>query len=532
MPKATDKTMSFEICCKDLSARIGHVTTKSGTFETPTLLPVINPNVQLISPKEIADEFGCEALITNAYIVKKNFEKEAIEKGLHDFLGFPKTVMTDSGAYQLLIYGKEVQLSNKEMIEYQEQAGSDIATILDVPTGWRVTRQYAEYTVKETFKRAKDLVRIKSKDDVAWVGPVQGGSHLDLVAESARKMSKLPFQIHALGSPTPVMEQYLFSTLVGMIITAKVNLPSERPLHLFGAGHPFMFALAVAIGCDLFDSAAYAIFAREGRYMTETGTARLGELEYLPCSCPVCSRTNLEKLLSAVKMERQKLLARHNLHVCFAEIKRIKQSIVEGRLWEHLTMRGRSHPALYSAVRHLCKYSRLLEENSPVTKSSGMFFFDSLDLGRPEIIRYKEWFTERYVASEAMKVLVLLPQTKTKPFHRSWEHQEALKRIQQEVGSELSGSLHVCTYAAPFGVVPDELDEVYPLSQHETATPLDEATVSYVADRIEDYITRNRKHYREVILVENIETWGKEVTSACKRVCRKFSVPLLIVGKE
>lgn len=524
--------MSFEIHSRDLSARIGRVTTKSGTFETPVLLPVINPNVQLISPQEMSEEFGCEALITNAYIIKKTFEKEAVEKGLHDFLGFPETVMTDSGAYQLLIYGKEVQLSNEEMIEYQEQIGSDIATILDVPTGWRVIRQYAEHTVNETFKRAKELAKIKSKTDIAWVGPVQGGSYLDLVAESAKKMSKLPFQIHALGSPTPVMEQYLFSTLVDMIVTAKMNLPSERPLHLFGAGHPFMFALAVALGCDLFDSAAYAIFAREGRYMTETGTIRLNELEYLPCSCPICSRTNPEKLLSSAKMERQNLLAKHNLYVCFAEIKRIKQSIIEGRLWEHLVMRARAHPSLYSAVRQLSKHSRFFEENSPVTKSSGIFFFDSLDLSRPEIVRFKKRFAERYVTPKTAKVLVLLPQTKTKPYHKSWEHQEVLRKVQHEIGSKLSKNLHVCTYTAPFGVVPDELDEVYPLSQHETAMPLDKETISYVANQIADYITKNSRRYRKVVIVENTETWGKEITSTCKRVCKKYSIPLLTVGQQ
>jgi 7-cyano-7-deazaguanine tRNA-ribosyltransferase len=522
--------MSFEIHNRDLSARIGRVATKSGTFETPTLLPVINPNLQLISPKEMAEEFGCEALMTNAYIIKKNFEKEAVEEGLHDFLGFPKTVMTDSGAYQLLIYGKDVQLSNREMIEYQEQVGSDIATILDVPTGWRVTKQYAEYTVDETLRRAKELGKTKSRTDIAWVGPIQGGNHLDLVAESAKKMGKLPFQIHALGSPTPVMEQYLFSTLVDMIVTAKTNLPLERPLHLFGAGHPFMFALAIALGCDLFDSAAYAIFAREGRYMTETGTARLNELEYLPCSCSICSQTNPEKITAAAKMERQRLLARHNLHVCFAEIKRIKQSIVEGRLWEHLTMRARAHPALYSAVRQLSKYSSFFEENSPVTKSSGMFFFNSLDLSRPEVIRYKSRFAERYFPPKTAKTLVLLPQTRTKPFHRSWERQEVTRKVQQRLGNRLSRNMHVCTYAAPFGVVPDELDEVYPLSQHESATPLDEETTSYVAKQVAEYIAENRKHYQKVVLVENIETWGKEITAVCKQVCKKFSIPLSIVG--
>jgi 7-cyano-7-deazaguanine tRNA-ribosyltransferase len=264
--------------------------------------------------------------------------------------------------------------------------------------------------------------------------------------------------------------------------------------------------------------------------MTEMGTARLTELEYLPCSCPVCSQNNPEKLIATPKMERQKLLARHNLHVCFSEIKRIKQSIVEGRLWEHLTMRARAHPALYSAVRQLSKYSQFLEENTPLTKSSGMFFFDSLDLSRPEVVRYKSRFTERYAPPKTARVLVLLPQTRSKPFHKSWEHNQTIKKVQQQVENKLSGNFHVCTYAAPFGVVPDELDEVYPLSQHETATPLDKETISYVAKQIADYLAKHRKHYKKVILVENTETWGKEIASACKQVCKKFSIPLLIVG--
>jgi len=518
--------MSFEIRDRDLLARIGRFKTKSGIFETPTLLPVINPNVQPISPKEIGEEFGCEVLITNAYIVKRHFENEAVERGIHGFLDFNRVVMTDSGAYQILIYGKEVKLSNREIIQYQEQIDTDIATILDVPTGWRVSQQYARHTVAETLKRARELSKIKSRDDIAWVGPIQGGNHFDLVAYSARKMGKLPFQIHALGSPTPVMEQYLFDTLVNMIMTAKMNLPLERPLHLFGAGHPFMFSLAIALGCDFFDSAAYAIYAREDRYMTETGTARLRELEYFPCSCPACTKANPEKVTALSKAERQAFLARHNLYVCFSEIRRIKQAIVEGRLWEHLGMRAHGHPALLRAVKELVKYKHYLEENSSVTKKSGFFFFDSLDLSRPGILRHKTRLSERYSPPKTAKLLLLLPQTRTKPFHKSWEHQEALKMVQRKLGAKIS-KVHVCTYSAPFGVVPAELDEVYPLSQHETATPLDTETIDYVTEQVANYIAE--KHYKRVVLVENDETWQKKVTSICKQICKKNNIPLAVV---
>jgi len=523
---ADDPKMSFEIRDRDLLARIGQFKTKSGVFETPALLPVINPNVQLISPKEIEEEFGCEALITNAYIIKKHFQNDAVEKGIHGFLNFNRVVMTDSGAYQILIYGKDMKLSNREIIQYQEQINTDIATILDVPTGWRVSQQYARHTVAETLKRAKELTKIKLRDDIAWVGPVQGGNHLDLVAHSARKMGKLPFQIHALGSPTPVMERYLFDLLVNMIVTAKRNLPLERPLHLFGAGHPFMFALAIALGCDLFDSAAYAIYAREDRYMTETGTARLRELEYLPCSCPACIKASPEKALALNKTERQTFLARHNLYTSFFEIRRIKQAIVEGRLWEHLKTRAYGHPALLRAVKELTKYRHYLEESSPVTKKSGLFFFDSHDLSRPEVLRHKTRLSERYSPPKTAKLLVLLPQSRTKPFQKSWEHQEALKQVLRKLGIK-SLNVHVCTYAAPFGVVPTELDEVYPLSQHETVTPLDTETINYVAEQVATYLTE--KHYRKAILVENGETWQKKVTTICKRTCRKNSIHLTVM---
>jgi len=518
--------MSFEIRERDLLARIGRFKTKSGAFETPALLPVINPNVQPVSPKEMGEELGCEALITNAYIVKRHFQKEAVKRGIHGFLDFNRVVMTDSGAYQILLYGGDVKLSNSEIIQYQEQMDTDIATILDVPTGWRVSQQYARHTVAETLKRARELAKIKSRGDIAWVGPVQGGSHLDLVEQSARKMGRLPFQIHALGSPTPIMEQYLFDTLVNMIMTTKMNLPLERPLHLFGAGHPFMFSLVIALGCDFFDSAAYAIFAREDRYMTETGTARLRELEYLPCSCPACNKTSPEKAITLSKTERQAFLARHNLYVCFSEIKRIKQTIIEGRLWEHLSMRAHGHPALLRAVKELAKYKHYLEESSPVTKKSGLFFFDSLDLSRPEIIRHKRRLSERYAPPKTAKLLLLLPQTRTKPFHKSWEHQEALKDVQRKLSVE-TFRVHVCTYAAPFGVVPAELDEVFPLSQHETATPLDTETINYVAEQVANYITK--KHYEKVVLVENKETWQKRVTAACRRICRENSISLAVV---
>jgi 7-cyano-7-deazaguanine tRNA-ribosyltransferase len=516
--------MSFEIRERDILGRIGRLETKTGMIETPILLPVINPTIQLIPPRKMQELFNCRALITNAYIIRKHFEEEVAHKGIQRFLDFDGVVMTDSGAYQILMYG-DVEVSSEEIVQFQENIDTDIATILDVPTGWDVSRKHAQSTVDETLRRARRLSEIKTRDDIAWVGPVQGGQYLDLVARSATDMAELPFEINALGSPTPVMEQYLFGTLLEMIMAAKMNLPVERPLHLFGAGHPFMFALAVALGCDLFDSAAYAKYAREERYMTEHGTTRLSELRHFPCSCPVCRKNDPESVLEMKKVERQRMLAEHNLYASFSEIKLIKQAMVEGRLWEQLELRGHGHPNLLQALKRLDKYAEYLERHSPITKRSGLFFFSSLGLVRPEVIRHRKRLSERYSPAKA-KVLVLLPQTRMKPFHRSNECQRALKDIQRKLGEEIT-DFDVCIYAAPFGIVPIELDEVYPLSQYEIATPLDLETIKYTARQVAEYIMI--MNYERTFLFQDTETWKGRIVAACRQTCEKEGLPLKVL---
>ena len=518
--------MSFEIKEKDLLARIGKLKTKSGTVETPLLFPVVNPAVQPIPPKRIREDFDFEALITNAYILKKRFHNEPVEKGLHEFLGYDGVIMTDSGAYQILVYG-DIEIRPEEIVEYQESISTDIATILDVPTGWKVSRAYAERTVDETLGRAEELFKVKTRDDILWVGPVQGGKHLDLVAKSAKEMGKLPFHIYALGSPTEVMERYRFDVLVDMIITAKMNLPIDKPLHLFGAGHPFMFSFAVAIGCDFFDSAAYSLYAKQDRYMTETGTWKLDELAYFPCPCPKCTRAKPKEILEMPQSERQVFLAEHNLYVCAAELKRIKQAIKDGRLWEHLELRARGHPALFQALKKLKRYEDFIEKHSPAVKSSGLFFFDSVGLARPEVVRHRRLMKERYSPPKGVKILLLMPQTKMKPFHKAQEFKEIEKLLQKSF-KKRSSQVHVCFYAAPFGVTPIEIDEVYPLSQHETALPLDREMTEYVADQVANYIIR--KNYETVMLINDPENWNSIILNACKKVCRQKHIKLKIIN--
>jgi 7-cyano-7-deazaguanine tRNA-ribosyltransferase len=520
--------MAFEILDHDLLGRIGKLKTKQGFVETPLFLPVVNPLKQVLSPQEMVVDFKCQAIITNAYLLKKNFQEEVKTKGIHDFLNFNRTVMTDSGAYQILMYG-QVNTSPEEIIQFEEEIDTDIAVILDIPTGWKTTRERAEYTVKETIRRARLTFNLLTRKDILWVGPIQGGNHLDLIAHSAVELGKMPFQIYALGSPTQVMERYLFNFLVDMIMTAKKNLPLEKPLHLFGAGHPFMFSFAVALGCDIFDSAAYAIYAREGKYLTNYGTIKLKDLKYFPCSCTVCSRFTPKEFQTIAPKERIRLLTWHNLNTCFIEIKRIKQAIREGRLWELLEIRARNHPHLFSAFMKFKGYQEYIESFTPISKMKGFLYFDSMGLARPEVLRYRKKL-RAWSPPTKSEILVLLPQPNAKPFHRSREYKKVKELIIKEIGDDIL-NIDFCFYSAPFGITPLELDEVYPLSQFEMSIPLDMKTIEYIVERIQDYIMRHGLKYKHILLHPNF-IFGKRIIDVCKKTCQVLGIDFQTSTKE
>jgi 7-cyano-7-deazaguanine tRNA-ribosyltransferase len=477
--------MSFELRDRDLMGRIGRLKTRRGKVETPAFMPVVNPMKQSIPPRRMLEEFGCEIVITNSYIIMKNFGGEP-GLDVHRLIDYDGVVTTDSGAYQLLVYG-EVETNPEEIIKFQQGIGSDIAVILDIPTGWNEPRERVEYTVQETLRRAREALPLIKGDDTLWVGPVQGGAHLDLVKRSAQEIGAMPFQVHALGSPTEVMENYQFSVLVDMIMAAKLNIPPDRPLHLFGAGHPMMFSLAVALGCDLFDSAAYALYSKAGRYMTPLGTLKLQDLNYLPCGCPVCSGTSAQELKGAIKGERERLLAEHNLWVTMAEMRRIKQAIVEGTLWDLVEARSRAHPAMASALKRLQAYREEIEERSPGYKGRGVFFFSHDSTARPEVTRHVRRLRGSHSSSESGKVLLLARAPSWRPFSKSNEFRK-LKEALDEILGEAMERLQISFFASPYGVVPSELAETYPLSQSEIAEPLDWETMGLTAELAVSYV--------------------------------------------
>jgi len=427
----------FELREYDAAGRVGELTVPRAdvTVETPALLPVVNPHVQTVPPAELESTFGAQILITNSYILhgSEDLREPALEQGLHEMLSFSGAIMTDSGSFQLAEYGN-IDVTTPEILAFQERIGSDIGTPVDIPTPPDVPREQAE-TEQETTQQRLETAASLDTGEMLVTAPVQGSTCPDLRVRAAREAVETGLDIYPIGAVVPLMNEYRYADLVDVVAASKRGLGEAAPVHLFGAGHPMMFALAAALGCDLFDSAAYALYARDDRYLTVRGTKQLADLTHLPCSCSVCVEHTPAEIRDADETERHRLLARHNLAVSFAEIRRVREAIQGGNLLELVDARARSHPRMLDGYRTLLDHAAQLERTDPVSKES--FFYLSADSPRrPEVVRHHDRLQRLDVSGD----LLLGSGNVDREFDGYWR------------------------LVPPFGPVPPALVDVYPLT--------------------------------------------------------------------
>ncbi|MBW6451164.1 MAG: tRNA guanosine(15) transglycosylase TgtA [DPANN group archaeon] len=472
----------LEIKYRDAAGRVCDWTFDKYKITTPNIAIVINPNKMIIPAKELKEKFGVEIIITNAYIIKKSKHANEIEKmGIHKFLDWDGPIYTDSGTFQMYSKGK-VDITPDETIEYQKKIGSNIITPLDLFTLPEDKEDIVKSKLTETIERMK-IAKTKITDSL-FVGPIQGGAYMDLRILAAQETNKIKPDIFAIGGIVPLMEQYRYRDLVNTIINVRENLSLDRPLHAFGAGHPMMFSLLAAIGIDLFDSAAYALYAKGGRYMMPDGTRKLAEMEELPCTCPICATTKLKDFTLGD-------LTRHNLYVTMAEIRAIRQAMFEGRLLEFAEQRARSHPHLLDGFKEALKYKEYLEKFEPITKKSAFFVTGPESLEKPSVYRYKKRIKERYVAPKRKNGIII-------------------NTFKKNIIS--TTDTHFVLIKSPFGVVPAELTNLYPAGQ--TVALKNNYKIIETANKesIKDYVKSNKESYSKMTIIDNKyeEAWKKD----------------------
>jgi 7-cyano-7-deazaguanine tRNA-ribosyltransferase len=455
----------FEVRAWDGAGRLGELDVpRAGvTVETPALMPVVNPHLRTVEPSRMA-ALGAQVLITNGYILygSDDYRERALDRGLHDLYDFDGAIVTDSGSFQLSVYGDdEVDIDTREILAFQRDIGSDIGTPVDIPTPPEADRERAERelaTTRERLELAADL----DLGEMLLNAPVQGATFDDLRERAGTDARATGADVFPVGAVVPLLNDYRYAEAVEVTLAAKRGLGPAAPVHLFGAGHPMTFALAAAAGCDLFDSAAYALYARDGRYLTVRGTEHLDELEHLPCPCPVCTEHGAAGLQAAGEAERERLLAEHNLHVSFAEMRRVRGAIRRGDLLELVEARARSHPTVLDGYRALLEAVEDLERADPASKDA-FFHLSTESARRPEVARHHDRLARLPVAGEDV---LLSEGDRNDAYDETWR------------------------VVPPFGPFPRALSETYPLTA-ETPERVDRAAREAAARGVAELVAAN-----------------------------------------
>lgn len=355
----------FEILATDpTGARLGRLTTPHGVIDTPVFMPVGTAATVKGQTQQDLEDLGVQILLGNTYHLYLRPGHELIRGmgGLHQFMSWPRPILTDSGGFQVFslsslrkvadegatfrshLDGSEHFLSPEKSLEIQIALGADIAMVLDecieAPSSEARAREAAGRTL-DWARRSRDyFARCGDRERQMLFGIVQGGVHPALRRENADALVDLDFAGYAIGG-LAVGESHEVTCEIGSIAASR--LPVERPRYLMGVGKPEQIADYVSFGVDMMDCVLPTRSARHGCLFTSEGRVLIRNARYAndprpideKCECAVCSRYSrayLRHLYSTGEFLSIILNTHHNLHFYLDMMKRIREAIRFGKL--------------------------------------------------------------------------------------------------------------------------------------------------------------------------------------------------------
>ena len=358
--------IKFKLITTDGAARRGRLSTAHGEINTPAFMPVGTAGtVKAMMPENVAAT-GAEIILGNTYhlMLRPTAERVAKLGGLHQFMNWPKPILTDSGGYQVFslakrrtinekgvtfqshIDGAKVQLTPERSIEVQRLLGSNITMVLDECTEWPISEEGARKSMELSMRWA---IRCKNafeqRSGFGLFGIVQGSMYPELRRESVACLKNIEFDGYAIGGlaigePQEEMFEVLDYTVP--------DLPQGRPHYLMGVGKPADIVGAVLRGIDMFDCVIPTRSGRTGQAFVRGGSLNLRNAKHVEdsrpldvtCGCPVCanySRAYLHHLIKAGEMLAGMLLTFHNLHYYQDLMAQIRGSIESGTMSDFVT---------------------------------------------------------------------------------------------------------------------------------------------------------------------------------------------------
>ena len=356
---------AFTIAATDGAARTGTIAMRRGEIRTPAFMPVgTAATVKAMKPADVRAA-GADIILGNTYhlMLRPGAERVARLGGLHDFMGWERPILTDSGGYQVMslselnkvteegvafkshLDGSRHMLSPERSMEIQRLLDSDIVMAFDqlVPTTSTADEQKAAMDRSMRWaKRSREGFDSGGEhaERAALFGIQQGALDENLRRQSADALIDIGFDGYAVGGLAVGEGQ---EAMFGCLDFAPGQLPADKPRYLMGVGKPDDIVGAVERGIDMFDCVLPTRSGRTGQAFTRTGpinirNAKFGEDKGAldpECGCPVCatwSRAYLHHLVRAGEILGAMLMTEHNIRFYQALMADLRAAIGEGRL--------------------------------------------------------------------------------------------------------------------------------------------------------------------------------------------------------
>ena len=346
---------------KDCNARLGHIETNYGEFDTPMFMPVgTRGTVKSLNPEELKD---CHSgiILANTYHLWLRPGEDIVETcgGLHKFMNWDGPILTDSGGYQVFslarnkkditeegvnfrshIDGKRLLLTPEKSIEIQNKLDSDIAMSFDECPPASASHEYLENSIKRTLRWAERGKKVHNNPNQALFGIVQGGPYEDLRKYSAIETVKMNFDGYSIGGVANDGESK--EDMYKAIDYSIPYLPEDKVRYLMGVGEPVDLLEGVERGVDIFDCVLPTRIARHGQAFTRTGKINLNNAKFKVdlnpieegCDCYCCknyTRAYVRHLISVGETLGGRLLSIHNIRFLIRLTEEIREAIKEDK---------------------------------------------------------------------------------------------------------------------------------------------------------------------------------------------------------
>ncbi len=355
--------MKFQLHCTDHAARRGTLTLAHGEVETPAFMPVGTYGaVKTMSPAAL-QEVHAQIVLGNTFHLWLRPGLEVIEAhgGLHDFMGWNRPILTDSGGFQVFslgalrniteqgvkfkspVNGDSCFLTPEESMRIQRTLNSDIVMIFDECTPYPADEATASASMELSLRWAERSKRAHENNPNALFGIVQGGMFENLRDQSFAALYNIGFDGYAIGGLSVGEPKADMQRILKHIAP---QLPIETPRYLMGVGTPADIVNAVAQGIDMFDCVIPTRNARNGWLYTRQGVIKLRNSQYRldtappdeHCHCYTCrhfSRAYLHHLQRINEILGAHLNTLHNLFYYQQLMSEIRTAIEVGQFEEY-----------------------------------------------------------------------------------------------------------------------------------------------------------------------------------------------------